>query len=208
MRMRGPARDQRQCLQHLGRGARQHHFLRIAPGLDNPARAIADDGMGHAASPVRRTMAACAKIRQYRLSFLACFRLMLHCRDRTGRMSKEFREGMQATLGIEAQDSLEAGHMVSRIAGGIALALIGLMTTGALAQETSTNQVAANTAWSVFEDTDPRECWAVSAPTETVNTRDGRVVAVRRGDILLMTFFRPGAGVQGQITFTGGYPFT
>jgi hypothetical protein len=67
--------------------------------------------------------------------------------------------------------------------------------------------VATSTAWSVFEESDPRECWAVSAPTETVNTRDGRVVAVRRGDILLMTFFRPGAGVQGQVTFTGGYPF-
>jgi len=76
-----------------------------------------------------------------------------------------------------------------------------------MAQETSTNQVATETAWSVFEDTDPRECWAVSAPTETVNTRDGRAVAVRRGDILLMTFYRPAAEVQGQITFTGGYPF-
>jgi len=97
--------------------------------------------------------------------------------------------------------------MVSRIAGGMALALAAMMATAPLAQETSDNQVAAKTAWSVFEDTDPRECWAVSAPTETVNTRDGRVVAVRRGDILLMTFFRPGAGVQGQITFTGGYPF-
>ena len=43
--------------------------------------------------------------------------------------------------------------------------------------------------------------------TETVNTRDGRVVAVRRGEILLMTFFRPEAGVDGQVTFTGGYPF-
>nr|WP_306130938.1 invasion associated locus B family protein [Roseovarius sp. MMSF_3350] len=79
--------------------------------------------------------------------------------------------------------------------------------TTATAQEESTNQVAAKTAWSVFEDADPKECWAVSSPTETVNTKDGRVVAVRRGDILLMTFFRPGAGVQGQITFTGGYPF-
>ena len=36
---------------------------------------------------------------------------------------------------------------------------------------------------------------------------DGRVVAVRRGEILLMTFFRPEAGVKGQVTFTGGYPF-
>jgi hypothetical protein len=95
--------------------------------------------------------------------------------------------------------------MKSRLAAGFALALAG--ATGVVAQETSTNQVASDTAWSVFEDTDPRECWAVSAPTETVNTRDGRVVEVRRGDILLMTFFRPGADVQGQITFTGGYPF-
>lgn len=97
--------------------------------------------------------------------------------------------------------------MVSRIAGGMAMALVMLVTSGAQAQGTSTNQVATSTAWSVFEDNDPRECWAVSAPTETVNSKDGRVVAVRRGDILLMTFFRPGAGVQGQITFTGGYPF-
>ena len=97
--------------------------------------------------------------------------------------------------------------MVSRIARGCAGALLTLAATGAWAQEESTNQVAAETAWSVFEDSDPRECWAVSSPTETVNTKDGRVVAVRRGDILLMTFFRPEAGVNGQVAFTGGYPF-
>lgn len=97
--------------------------------------------------------------------------------------------------------------MVSRIARGMAGAIMALAATGAWAQEESTNQVAAKTAWSVFEDTDPKECWAVSSPTETVNTKDGRVVAVRRGDILLMTFFRPDADVDGQITFTGGYPF-
>ncbi|MFK7940415.1 MAG: invasion associated locus B family protein [Roseovarius sp.] len=81
-----------------------------------------------------------------------------------------------------------------------------MAATGVVAQE-STNQVAAKTAWSVFEDKNPRECWAVSSPTETVNKKDGRVVAVRRGDILLMTFYRPGAGVKGQLAFTGGYPF-
>ncbi len=90
---------------------------------------------------------------------------------------------------------------------GIAGALVAMVASGATAQDESTNQVAAKTAWSVFEDSDPKECWAVSSPTETVNTKDGRVVAVRRGDILLMTFYRPGAGVDGQITFTGGYPF-
>ncbi|MDD9726651.1 invasion associated locus B family protein [Roseovarius sp. SK2] len=84
---------------------------------------------------------------------------------------------------------------------------MAMVASGASAQDESTNQVAAKTAWSVFEDSDPKECWAVSSPTETVNTKDGRVVAVRRGDILMMTFFRPDAGVNGQITFTGGYPF-
>jgi hypothetical protein len=36
---------------------------------------------------------------------------------------------------------------------------------GRQAQE-STNRVAVETAWSVFVDGDPRECWVVSAPTE------------------------------------------
>ena len=47
----------------------------------------------------------------------------------------------------------------------------------------------------------------MAAPKETVNTRDGRVVTVTRSQMLLMTFFRPGAGVSAQVTFTGGYPF-
>lgn len=97
--------------------------------------------------------------------------------------------------------------MVSRYLSGAIGVAFAVMATGVWAQTESTNQVAAKTAWSVFEDKDPRECWAVSAPTETVNTKDGRVVAVRRGEILLMTFFRPGAGVSGQVAFTGGYKF-
>ncbi|WP_175483126.1 invasion associated locus B family protein [Salinihabitans flavidus] len=76
-----------------------------------------------------------------------------------------------------------------------------------MAQDQSDNQVAAETDWSVFEDTDPHECWAVTTYKESVNTRDGRVVAVRRGEILLMVFFRPEAEVMGQVGFTGGYPF-
>nr|WP_245824501.1 invasion associated locus B family protein [Pseudoruegeria aquimaris] len=80
---------------------------------------------------------------------------------------------------------------------------------GANAQETaeSTNRVAAKTDWSVFVEDDPTECWAVSSPKKTVNTKDGRVVAVRRSDILLFVTYRPGAGVEGEVSFTGGYPF-
>lgn len=88
-------------------------------------------------------------------------------------------------------------------AGMAAMAVCG----AALAQETSSNQVAAKTDWSVFVEDNPKECWSVSTPKETVNTRDGRVVAVNRGQILLMVVFNPGAGAAAQVAFTGGYPF-
>ena len=108
---------------------------------------------------------------------------------------------------FEAKDSLEAGRMNSWI-GGVVIGAFGLIaaSTG-MAQETSTNRVNAITDWSVFEGQDPRECWAVTTYKESVNTRGGRVVAVTRGEILLMVFYRPGAEVQGQVAFTGGYPF-
>lgn len=92
---------------------------------------------------------------------------------------------------------------------GVSAAVLAVMLTfgpAAQAQE-STDRVAAKTDWSVFIGTDPTECWIVSAPKETVNTRDGRVVAVRRGDIRMYVSFRPGSNVRGEVSFNGGYPF-
>ncbi|WP_136443342.1 invasion associated locus B family protein [Pacificoceanicola onchidii] len=89
----------------------------------------------------------------------------------------------------------------------IAATALTLTASFAAAQEESTNRVDAMTDWSVFEGQDPRECWAVTTFKESVNTKDGRVVAVTRGEILLMVFYRPDAKVQGQVAFTGGYPF-
>lgn len=83
-------------------------------------------------------------------------------------------------------------------------ALLAVMSVPALAQ-TSENRVAANTDWSVFVETNPSQCWAVSAPKETVNTRDGRVVAVQRGDILMFVSYSETQ--KGVVSFTGGYPF-
>jgi hypothetical protein len=84
------------------------------------------------------------------------------------------------------------------------LAAITFATTVANAQE-STNRVATMTDWNVFTEEEPKECWGVSKPKETVNSRDGQPVSVRRGDILLFVTFRPGK--PGEISFTGGYPF-
>ena len=109
-------------------------------------------------------------------------------------------------------------RMGSRLAGA---ALATLLATGvAGAQEAqgeaapeasgdvSTNRVAIVTDWSVYVETEPSlECWGVARPDETVNTRDGSPVEVRRGDILLFVAYRPAAGVAGEVSFTGGYPF-
>lgn len=88
-----------------------------------------------------------------------------------------------------------------------ALGVCVMLANGAHAEEQSTNRVAAKTDWSVFVEDNPTECWGVSTPKESVNSRDGRVVAVNRGQTLLMVFYRPSAGAKGQVAFTGGYPF-
>lgn len=97
----------------------------------------------------------------------------------------------------------------ARLGAGLAFALAASASTvtGAMAQAESTNRVAVETAWAVFVEDDPKECWSVSSPKQTVNSREGRVVAVRRGEILLFVSFRPGAGARGEVSFTGGYPF-
>lgn len=89
---------------------------------------------------------------------------------------------------------------------GMALALWGGAALAQQAGAGEANCVSAATAWSVCVWNDPKECWSVSKPAETVNTRDGRSVSVRRGDIMLFVTYRVG-GAQGEVSFTGGYPF-
>ena len=67
--------------------------------------------------------------------------------------------------------------------------------------------MAAAKEWAVFVEDDPHECWGVAKPTQMVNTREGRTVQVRRGDTLLFVSFRPDRAGEGQVSFTGGYPF-
>ncbi len=97
--------------------------------------------------------------------------------------------------------------MTTNFARGLCTAALMLAATGAQAQDESGNRVAANTDWSVFVEESPKECWSVSKPKETINTKDGRPVAVSRGDILMFVSYRPAAGIAGEVSFTGGYPF-
>lgn len=86
-----------------------------------------------------------------------------------------------------------------------ALALSAVMATSAVAQD-SDNRVAANTDWSVFEESGSGECWAVSAPKESSITQDGRLVAANRGTILMYVSYWKGQSA-GEVSFGSGYPF-
>ncbi len=96
--------------------------------------------------------------------------------------------------------------MKLRMMAALGAGFMALGVTTAQAQQ-ETECVSAQTDWSVCVWNEPKECWGVSKPKETVNSRDGQVVSVRRGDILMFVTFRPGAGARGEISFTGGYPF-
>lgn len=76
-----------------------------------------------------------------------------------------------------------------------------------LAGQESTNRVDTQTDWSIFVEDDPTSCWGVAPPKEKVLTRNGQPDPdARRGDILLMVSYIPTSDVDGQVSFTGGYP--
>ena len=76
-----------------------------------------------------------------------------------------------------------------------------------VAAQESENRVSTETDWSVFVEDDPTQCWIVSAPKSIRNTRDGREVQARRGDIRLFVSFFPGQDKMGEVSVTGGYPY-
>ena len=88
----------------------------------------------------------------------------------------------------------------------LVFSMLSALSSNVSAEETS-NRVAAKSDWSVFVGDNPKECWAVSAPKEIENKRNGVKVKVKRGQIQLFAIFRPADKVDGQIAFTGGYPF-
>ena len=87
--------------------------------------------------------------------------------------------------------------------------LVMLLTSSAVwAQSESEKRVSQKTDWAVFVDGNPKDCWAVSVPDRpSLNTKDKRVVSVKRGKIMLMVTYRPSQKIIGQLAFTGGYPF-
>lgn len=76
--------------------------------------------------------------------------------------------------------------------------------SGSIAQN---KMVSQKKDWSVFKEDSSNQCWSVSAPKSTRNTRNGKTVSVRRGEILLYVTHKTGLNPPGELAFTGGYPF-
>ena len=88
-----------------------------------------------------------------------------------------------------------------------AACMVGLASAAAMAQQ-APERVGVHSDWHVFVVDNPRECFAVSKPVKTVNSRRGVAVSnVKRDEIRLFVFYRPTQNVKGQVTFTGGYGF-
>lgn len=89
----------------------------------------------------------------------------------------------------------------------VGIAAACAMFTGAASAADQNSRVAAKTDWSIFVEGNPVQCWVVSAPKATVNTKDGHTVSVTRGDIYMFVSFWPDKKQLGEVSFLGGYPF-
>ncbi|MEM8657454.1 MAG: invasion associated locus B family protein, partial [Pseudomonadota bacterium] len=86
----------------------------------------------------------------------------------------------------------------------VVMTLLSLALPAAAQTDTA---VEAFRDWSVFNPSDPRECYIVSPPVKTVARRGGETVSVQRGEIRLFVTIRPSEGVNKELSYTGGYPF-
>ncbi len=93
---------------------------------------------------------------------------------------------------------------MKRLFAPLAILAIGL---AGMAGAQSNERVAAYKDWSVFNPSDPKECYIVSPPVSTTAERGGNTVSVRRGEVRLFVTIRPDAGVNKEVSYTGGYPF-
>lgn len=87
-----------------------------------------------------------------------------------------------------------------------AILLLGLLAPPFAAAQEEAPRVDAKQDWGVFSAGTPKECWIVSAPTDSTAKKGGEPVTVRRGDIMLMVSTRPSESVNGEVSFAAGYP--
>jgi hypothetical protein len=89
----------------------------------------------------------------------------------------------------------------------IAVSALGFAAGGALAQESDQPGRREHGLERVRRGKTQGMLERSRSPKETVNTRDGQVVAVRRGEILLFVSYRPRGVTRARWRSPAGYPF-
>ena len=86
---------------------------------------------------------------------------------------------------------------------------VSLVASLASAQEITVKPVRTIQKWSIYvhETEGQKRCFADSAPQRSRNTRGGKPVSVRRDITQVAVKFQPNISVDGEVSFTGGYPF-
>ncbi len=92
--------------------------------------------------------------------------------------------------------------VTDRVRASFACGLAFALMTGAAAAQD-------RTAWSVYVQENPTQCWVTSVPSGTTASRDGQDVteAINRDEALLFISYWPADGRLGEVSYTGGYPF-
>ena len=87
--------------------------------------------------------------------------------------------------------------------------VVSLAASLASAQETTVKPVRTIQKWyvSVHETEDRKQCFAAAVPQRSRNTRRFKPVSARRGVTQIAVMDWPCTSVDGEVSFTGGYPF-
>ena len=100
--------------------------------------------------------------------------------------------------------------LLAVLAGGVSFAAYAQEAEEAPAEEAAEaeeSEPEQESAWIVYVEEDPLQCWVVSEPTAQANTRDGEAVNVDRDPAYIFISFWPELDRAGEVSFTGGYPF-
>ena len=84
-----------------------------------------------------------------------------------------------------------------------------LVACASIAEEAEIVGVTDVKDWTVYQSkTGDLECGIIARPTESVNTKDGKLAVVKRGDILLAVTIDPSSTLSRYfVSFQSGYPF-
>ena len=116
------------------------------------------------------------------------------------------RQCLRVQFGVVCMPTVCASNVVRHLLVCVAAQL---MACASIANEAEIVGVAVVKNWTVYQSkTGDLECGIIARPTESINTKDGKLAVVKRGDILLAVTIDPSStSSRYLVSFQSGYPF-